>query len=72
MRKVGTAASFMYRERFLIDKYSLDAGEPTPDFADVIDVEVLEDIRAIDEPDDGANVGMAGPPSRMKNRLNNL
>lgn len=38
MRKVGTAASFMYRERFLIDKYSLDAGEPIPDLGDVIDV----------------------------------
>ena len=55
MRKVGTAASFMYRERFLIDKYSLDTGEPIPDLSDVIDVEVLEDIPAIDEPDDGSS-----------------
>jgi hypothetical protein len=38
MRKVGTAASFMYRERFLIDKYSLDSDEPTPELADVLDV----------------------------------
>lgn len=49
MRKVGTAASFLYRERFLIDKYALDSGEPTPDLADVIDVEVLEDVPAIDD-----------------------
>jgi hypothetical protein len=38
MRKVGTAASFMYRERFLIEKYGLDADEPVPDLLDVIDV----------------------------------
>lgn len=38
MRKVGTAASFAYRERFLIEKYSLDSEEPTPDFAEIIDV----------------------------------
>jgi hypothetical protein len=48
MRKVGTAASFMYRELFLIDKYSLDSGDPMPDLADVIDVEVLEDVPATD------------------------
>jgi hypothetical protein len=34
MRKVGTAASFMYRERFLIDKYALDSGEPVPDLSE--------------------------------------
>ena len=39
LRRVGTAASFMYRERFLIDKYQLDAGEPSPDFHDIIDIE---------------------------------
>lgn len=55
MRKVGTAASFMYRERFLIDKYSLDSDEPTPDLADVIDVDAVEEIPAIDAPDDGPN-----------------
>lgn len=48
MRKVGTAAAFMYRERFLIDKYSLDFDEPTPDLGDVIDVEAIEDPPAID------------------------
>ena len=48
MRKVGTAAAFMYRERFLIDKYTLDFDEPTPDLADVIDVEVIEKPPAID------------------------
>jgi hypothetical protein len=36
MRKVGTAASFMYRERFLIDKYSLDVADPAPDLADLV------------------------------------
>ncbi len=46
MRKVGTAASFAYRERFLIEKYGLDSGGPTPDLADVIDVESLEDVSA--------------------------
>ena len=55
MRKVGTAASFMYRERFLIDKYSLDSGEPIPDLADVIDVEVVEDVPAADERADGSD-----------------
>jgi len=55
MRKVGTAASFMYRERFLIDKYSLDSDEPTPDLADVLDVAAVEEVPAIDAPDDGPN-----------------
>lgn len=55
IRKVGTAASFMYRERFLIDKYSLESGEPTPNLSDVIDVEALEDTPAMDEPHDGVN-----------------
>ncbi len=55
MRKVGTAASFMYRERFLIDKYSLDSDDPIPDLSDVIDVEVLEDVPATDEPADGSD-----------------
>ena len=36
MRKVGTAASFAYRERFLIDKYDLGAREPDPGLTDVI------------------------------------
>ena len=36
MRKVGTAASFAYRERFLIDKYDLGAREPDPELTDVI------------------------------------
>lgn len=49
MRKVGTAASFAYRERFLIEKYSLDSAEPTPDMADVIDVEGLEADGPADE-----------------------
>lgn len=44
MRKVGTAASFAYRERFLIEKYGLDSSEPTPDLSDVIDVESLEGL----------------------------
>jgi len=44
MRKVGTAASFMYRERFLIEKYGLDDAEPVPGVEDVIDVDVLEEL----------------------------
>lgn len=56
MRKVGTAAAFMYRERFLIDKYLLDSNEPTPGLADVIDVEATDETPAIeaaeDDPDD--------------------
>lgn len=47
MRKVGTAASFMYRERFLIDKYGLDRDEPTPDIVDVIGIDA-EEIEAPD------------------------
>ncbi|OWY59251.1 hypothetical protein B7486_75580, partial [cyanobacterium TDX16] len=39
MRKVGTAASFAYRERFLIEKYGLDSQDPTPTLTDVVDVE---------------------------------
>jgi len=31
MRKVGTAASFAYRERFLIEKYDLDVSTAPPD-----------------------------------------
>lgn len=41
MRKVGTAASFAYRERFLIEKYSLDSHEPSPNIAGIIDVKGL-------------------------------
>ncbi|MEP1123392.1 MAG: EcsC family protein [Ilumatobacter sp.] len=52
MRKVGTAASFMYRERFLIEKYGLDVDEPTPDLADVIDVNAADELAAIDTPMD--------------------
>jgi len=44
MRKVGTAASFAYRERFLIEKYALDSKGPTPNLADFIDVKGLEDV----------------------------
>jgi hypothetical protein len=51
MRKVGTAASFAYRERFLIDKYNLDSEVPTPDLGDVIDAEHLDDA-SIDAPAD--------------------
>lgn len=51
MRKVGTAASFAYRERFLIDKYNLDSEVPTPDPGDVIDAEHLDDA-SIDAPAD--------------------
>lgn len=43
MRRVGTAASYAYRERFLVDKYDLDRGLPTPDLDDVIDVEGFEE-----------------------------
>lgn len=49
MRKLGTAASFAYRERFLIEKYGLDSGGPTPDIADLIDVKVLENVSAPNE-----------------------
>lgn len=48
MRKVGTAASFAYRERFLIEKYDLDSGVPTPNLGDVIDVGGPEDGSMID------------------------
>jgi len=53
MRKVGTAAKFMYRERFLIDRYSLDRDEPTPKLADVVDVTAAAKVPAIDAPGDG-------------------
>ena len=43
MRRVGTAASFAYRERFLIEKYGLDDSLPTPDLSQIIDVKVLEE-----------------------------
>lgn len=49
MRRVGTAASFMYRERFLIEKYGLDADHPDPDLGDVIDVSEV-DALAIEPP----------------------
>lgn len=39
MRRVGTAASYAYKERFLIEKYGLAAEEPPPSLSDVIDVE---------------------------------
>lgn len=56
VRRVGTAASFAYRERFLIEKYGLDDGMATPELADVIDVESI----GIDaSPGKGAD----GPPS---------
>lgn len=48
---LGTAASFMYRERFLIDKYSLNSNEPIPDLADVIDVDAVEESPRLDPPD---------------------
>jgi hypothetical protein len=38
MRKVGTAASFAYRERFLIEKYDLDSKAPGVDLAELIEV----------------------------------
>lgn len=43
MRRVGTAASFAYRERFLIEKYGLDSSAPTPDISQIIDMKALED-----------------------------
>ena len=43
VRKVGTAASFVYRERFLIDKYGLDDGEPTPELSAVVDADIFND-----------------------------
>lgn len=52
MRRVATAAALMYRERFLIDKYSLDADEPTPNLADVIDVASFEELPPPGSPDD--------------------
>lgn len=52
MRKVGTAASFMYRERFLIDKYGLDSAHPSPDLADLIGLEVSEGAVLDEEPRD--------------------
>nr|WP_249420521.1 EcsC family protein [Rhabdothermincola salaria] len=56
MRKVGTAASFAYRERFLIEKYGLDSGGPTPDLADVIDIEDFEDMPAIEDHTDESDM----------------
>jgi hypothetical protein len=53
MRRVGTAASHMYRERFLIDKYQLDAGElttPLPELVEFTDLEVLD---SSEDDDDG-------------------
>ncbi len=55
MRKVGTAASFAYRERFLIEKYGLDSQSPTPDLADVIDVDALDDLPAPKDLTDGSD-----------------
>lgn len=52
MRKVGTAASFMYRERFLIDKYGLDASHPDPDLGDVIDIANPGELEIGPPPDD--------------------
>jgi hypothetical protein len=45
----------MCRERFFIDRYSLDLDEPSPDLADVIDVKAIKELPAIDAPDDGPN-----------------
>jgi hypothetical protein len=36
MRKVGTAASYAYRERFLIEKYGLDSATDAPDLNDIL------------------------------------
>jgi len=36
MRKVGTAASYLYRERFLIEKYGLDSAVATTDGSSII------------------------------------
>lgn len=44
MRKVETAASFAYRERFLMENYGLDSGVTAPDLANVIDVMSREDV----------------------------
>lgn len=52
MRRVGTAASFAYRERFLIEKYALDSGAPAPVLSEIIDVESIENASAPDEPTD--------------------
>jgi hypothetical protein len=55
MRKVGTAASFAYRERFLIDKYHLDSDSPTPELSDVINVDGRDEgppkLQVADDPD---------------------
>lgn len=52
MRKVGTAASFAYRERFLIEKHGLDDEVPTPNLDDLIEVKVIDrDVPKSDDPD---------------------
>lgn len=45
----------MYRERFLIDKYGLDSAEATPDLSDVIDIEAIDEIEAVDETPGGGD-----------------
>jgi hypothetical protein len=62
MRKVATAASFMYRERFLIEKYGLDVHESDPDLSDVIGVDGMRDL-AIEPPSDGSDMPPPEPDS---------
>lgn len=57
MRKVGTAASYAYRERFLIEKYGLDTWMPTPSFDDLI---VLDNLDALLPEPDGSYIERAG------------
>ncbi|MFZ4433516.1 MAG: EcsC family protein [Microthrixaceae bacterium] len=56
MRRVGIAASFAYRERFLIDKYGLDISVPDLEIADLIDV---NDQREMPRPDEGPELDAA-------------
>ena len=50
MRRVGTAASFMYRERFLIDKYAFDIGEPPPDLTGLMEGAAFDEVAPDEEP----------------------
>jgi hypothetical protein len=59
MRKVGTAASFMYRERFSSTSTCLTRATRAPDLTDIIGLAALEDVPARDEPADGTDVPRA-------------
>lgn len=51
VRSASDAAYFLYRERFLVEKYGLDEGADSAEDADIIDVEVITE-RLIEETGD--------------------